>query len=154
MSIVLNGTTGVTTPDVTSDSYTGALAVDASAPDDSLVVDASGRLLVGATSVTGTAVQPKLYIGNAQNDGTEGLQIVSYKPSIVLSDISTGYYNYQIATDAGSFRVGYESGTIGSTNTFTERLRIEAGSGTRRFLISSAAFLVKVSPSIASGGIP
>ena len=50
MSIVLNGTTGITTPDVTSDSYTGALAVDASAPDDSLVVDASGNLLVGDTS--------------------------------------------------------------------------------------------------------
>jgi hypothetical protein len=50
MSIVLNGTTGITTPDVTSDSYTGALAVNASAPDNSVVVDASGNLLVGTTS--------------------------------------------------------------------------------------------------------
>jgi hypothetical protein len=50
MSIVLNGTTGITTPDVTSDSYTGALAVNASAPDNSVVVDASGNFLVGTTS--------------------------------------------------------------------------------------------------------
>jgi len=46
MSIVLNGTTGITTPDVTSD---GALKIDASAPDDSLVVDASGNVGVGVT---------------------------------------------------------------------------------------------------------
>jgi hypothetical protein len=50
MSIVLNGTTGITTPDVTSDSYTGPLAVDASAPDDSLVVDASGNVGIGTSS--------------------------------------------------------------------------------------------------------
>lgn len=50
MSIVLNGTTGITTPDVTSDSYTGALAVNANAPDDSLVVDASGNVGIGTSS--------------------------------------------------------------------------------------------------------
>ena len=47
MSIVLNGTTGITTPDVTSD---GALKIDASAPDNSLVVDASGNLGIGSTN--------------------------------------------------------------------------------------------------------
>ena len=50
MSIVLNGTTGVTTPDVTSDSYTGALAVNASAPDNSVVVDADGNVGIGTSS--------------------------------------------------------------------------------------------------------
>ena len=50
MTITLNGTTGITTPDVTSDSYTGALAVNASAPDNSLVVDASGNVGIGTTS--------------------------------------------------------------------------------------------------------
>ena len=49
MTITLNGTTGITTPDVTSDSYTGAVAVDASAPDNSLVVDANGNFGVGVT---------------------------------------------------------------------------------------------------------
>ena len=47
MSIILNGTTGITTPDVTSD---GSLKIDASAPDDSLVVDASGNVGIGAIS--------------------------------------------------------------------------------------------------------
>jgi len=47
MSIVLNGTTGVTTPDVTSD---GSLKIDASAPDDSLVVNASGNVGIGTSS--------------------------------------------------------------------------------------------------------
>ena len=46
MSIILDGTTGITTPDVTSD---GALKIDASAPDDSLVVDASGNVGLGVT---------------------------------------------------------------------------------------------------------
>ena len=55
MSIVLNGTTGVTTPDVTSD---GSLKIDASAPDDSLVVDASGNVGIGTSSIaSGTKMQ-------------------------------------------------------------------------------------------------
>ena len=47
MSIILDGTNGITTPDVTSD---GSLKIDASAPDDSVVVDANGNLALGATS--------------------------------------------------------------------------------------------------------
>jgi hypothetical protein len=50
MSITLNGTTGITTPDVTAESYTGPLAVNASAPDDSVVVDASGNVGIGTSS--------------------------------------------------------------------------------------------------------
>ena len=47
MSITLNGTTGITTPDVTS---SGSLNIDASAPDDSLMVDASGNVGIGTSS--------------------------------------------------------------------------------------------------------
>lgn len=50
MTVTINGTTGVTTPDVTSDSYTGPISVNASAPDNSVVLDASGNLGVGTTS--------------------------------------------------------------------------------------------------------
>lgn len=50
MSIILNGTTGITTPDVDAESYTGPLAVNASAPDDSVVVDASGNVGIGTSS--------------------------------------------------------------------------------------------------------
>ena len=49
MTITLNGTTGITTPDVTS---SGSLNIDASAPDDSLVVDASGNVGVGISAPT------------------------------------------------------------------------------------------------------
>ena len=47
MSIILNGTTGITTPDVTSD---GSLKINASAPDNSVVVDASGNVGIGSTA--------------------------------------------------------------------------------------------------------
>ena len=47
MTITLNGTTGITTPDITS---SGALGVDASAPDDSLVVNSSGNVGIGTSS--------------------------------------------------------------------------------------------------------
>ena len=50
MSITLDGTNGITTPDVTSDSYTGALNVNASAPDNSLVVNSSGNVGIGTSS--------------------------------------------------------------------------------------------------------
>ena len=46
MSITLNGTTGITTPDVTS---SGSLNIDASAPDNSLVVSSAGNLGLGVT---------------------------------------------------------------------------------------------------------
>jgi len=75
MSIVLNGTTGVTTPDVTSD---GSLKIDASAPDDSLVVDASGNVGIGTSSPNalihgnGSAVSALLLTTNTYNtNGTE-----------------------------------------------------------------------------------
>jgi len=47
MAITLDGTSGITTPDITS---SGALGVDASAPDNSLVVDSSGNVGVGTSS--------------------------------------------------------------------------------------------------------
>ena len=49
MSIILNGTTGITTPDITS---SGSLNIDASAPDNSLVVTSAGNVGVGTGSPT------------------------------------------------------------------------------------------------------
>ena len=46
MSITLNGTTGITTPDITS---SGSLNIDASAPDNSLVVTSAGNVGIGKT---------------------------------------------------------------------------------------------------------
>jgi len=44
MTITLNGTTGITTPDITS---AGSLNIDASAPDNSLVVNSAGNVGIG-----------------------------------------------------------------------------------------------------------
>lgn len=44
MSITLDGTTGITTPDLNTSSFTGPLSVSASAPTGSITVDASGRV--------------------------------------------------------------------------------------------------------------
>lgn len=70
MSIILDGTTGITTPDVTADSYTGPLNVSASAPDNSVVVDVSGNLLVG-----GTTVRDSAKITNEFTTGSNGLAL-------------------------------------------------------------------------------
>tara|TARA_R110000737_G_C14493385_1_gene470640 strand:+ start:37 stop:954 length:918 start_codon:yes stop_codon:yes gene_type:complete len=67
MSIILNGTTGITTPDITSDSYTGAIAVNASAPDNSLVVNSAGLVGIGTSA-------PKMKL-NAE--GTYGNPVTS-----------------------------------------------------------------------------
>jgi hypothetical protein len=47
MTITLNGTTGITTPDITS---AGSLNIDASAPDNSLVVNSAGNVGIGTTT--------------------------------------------------------------------------------------------------------
>lgn len=73
MSIVLNGTTGVTTPDVTSD---GALKIDASAPDDSLVVNSSGNVGIGTTSPSSFySLADNLVVGTGS--GGNGLTVYS-----------------------------------------------------------------------------
>ena len=60
MAVTINGTTGITTPDIDSvdATFTGtvsgavpaAIDVNASAPADSVVIDSSGNLGVGTTS--------------------------------------------------------------------------------------------------------
>ena len=47
MTITLDGTTGITTPDITS---SGSLNIDASAPDNSLVVNSAGSVGIGTSS--------------------------------------------------------------------------------------------------------
>ena len=89
MAITLNGTTGITTPDVTSD---GSLKIDASAPDDSLVVDASGNVGIGTDT-------PNSYnalggtIAAVAGSGISNLSIVSSASStgnILFADGTSG----------------------------------------------------------------
>jgi hypothetical protein len=129
MSIVLNGTTGITTPDVTSDSYTGPLAVDASAPDDSLVVDASGNLGLGVTPSGWNNVFKALQI-NAQGSLMATSASMQMGNNIYYDGaykfIGTGYANrYYQATGQHVWTVSTASGTAGGTISETQAMTLD-----------------------------
>jgi hypothetical protein len=89
-------------------------------------VTGDGKVGIGdvpSSNATGS-MSPRLFVDNNLGDGTLGLQIASYHPSIVLSDKSSGLHNYIISHDGGHFSIGYEGGTAGSSNSFTSRLKI------------------------------
>jgi hypothetical protein len=129
MSIVLNGTTGITTPDVTSDSYTGPLSVDASAPDDSLVVDASGNVGIGASlptnkltvneSVVGVSTPIRVTNTSATTNG-RGAGLEFYGASNTFGRIE----GFWAGTDQ-QVRLSSTGATTFSTND-TERARIDS----------------------------
>jgi hypothetical protein len=121
MSIILNGTTGITTPDVTSD---GSLKIDASAPDDSLVVDASGNLLVGTTSSPATLISTSSTEGFAYGNGL--YQVTS------RTDGATAYFNR--LNSNGDIAVFRKDGTtVGSIAVANSDLHIGQGDTNLRF---------------------
>jgi len=93
-----------------------------------ITIEDGGNVGIGdvpSSNATGS-MSPRLFIDNNLGDGTLGLQIASYQPSIVLSDKSAGLYNYKISHDGGIFAIGYEGGSAGSTNSFTSRFKISS----------------------------
>lgn len=127
MTITLNGTTGITTPDVTS---SGSLNIDASAPDDSLVVDASGNLGLG---VTPSASSVKTF-----EIGAVGLGLTN-RASGKISLLQNAYYNagFKYAS-SGMTTAMYEvdngahywytapSGTAGNAISFTQAMTLDS----------------------------
>jgi len=83
MSIELNGTTGITTPDVTS---SGSLNIDASAPDNSVVVTSSGNVGVNTSAPT-TKLDVNGPAGVTSFTGTTKLGVVT-KGSTGVTDYS------------------------------------------------------------------
>ena len=101
MTIILNGTTGITTPDVTS---SGSLNIDASAPDNSLVVNASGNVGVGTSSPTA-----RLDVEGAAASNNLAIKINNTDTS--------GYSTLQMGgTDAGIYRNGSTQGSYGGNS--------------------------------------
>jgi hypothetical protein len=101
MAITLDGTTGITTPDITS---SGSLNIDASAPDNSLVVNSSGNVGIGTSSpgarldVEGAAASSNLAIKINNTD-------------------TSGYSTLQMGgTDAGIYRNGSTQGSYGGNS--------------------------------------
>ena len=142
MTIILNGTTGITTPDITS---SGSLNIDASAPDNSLVVNSSGNVGIGTSSPT-----QKLHISNNGN----AYQLID------SSGIANGY---NAATLYKNSERQYRVGTLGTVGGFAGGALVvydETASAWRMVIDSSGNLLVgqtagavgKVSVTAANGG--
>jgi len=129
MSIVLNGTTGITTPDVTSD---GSLKIDASAPDDSLVVDALGNAGLGVTpsATTGSGVKGfeiggvgNGLLGNSANVwATQNVYFgAGFKKAgagyATMYNQSGGTHNWNVSTTSG--------GVAGDAISFTQAMTLD-----------------------------
>jgi|GEM_PF-2390496 len=123
MAITLNGTTGITTPDITSDSYTGPLNVSASAPDNSLVVDSAGNVGIGTSSPStgygGTIANVKLALKNSGAGGNNGT-------STLLIGGDNNHYSYLLAEHTGGGSTYLAFGTASGANNPTERARIDS----------------------------
>jgi len=156
MSIVLNGTTGITTPDVTSDSYTGALAVDTSAPDDSLVVDASGNLGLGVTPSAWINTRVVLQNRNSSfftsttNPNYTAIGANVYRNgSNVNTYIASSYASMYAQDDSNHIWYTAPSGTAGNAISFTQAMTLTSAgnllvgttsaNGTEKFNVTSAS---------------
>ena len=103
MTITLDGTTGITTPDITS---SGSLNIDASAPDNSLVVNSAGNVGIGTTSISG-----KLSINGEV-----------YAAAGAASGVAYGFYPKGAYGNTGMFSPS--ANTVAFATTGGERVRI------------------------------
>ena len=128
MTITLNGTTGITTPDVTS---SGSLNIDASAPDNSLVVNASGNLGLGVTP-SAWSVFKAMQLGSTMAlggvNGTSSNVFANTYYDGAYKYIGTGSayrYEQNIATGYHAWHTA-PSGTAGAAISFTQAMTLDA----------------------------
>ena len=130
MTVTISGTSGITTPDVTSDSYTGPISVSAAAPSNSVQLNASGNLGLGVTpSAWGSGYKAFEVNGGAfwsysanecdvyQNCYFNGTSNI-YKTSAAASryEQNTGRHAWYTAP----------SGTAGNAISFTQAMTLDA----------------------------
>ena len=139
MTIVLDGTTGITTPDITS---SGSLNIDASAPDDSVVVNASGSVGIGTSSPA------NLFHVSASGLSTPALiESTSTVSRIAFKDAAT--------TDGNSVRLGSAGNDMSFLAGGAERLRIDSNG---KFLVNtttslSSSYVMSIVPGVGTGAI-
>jgi hypothetical protein len=136
MAISLNGTTGITTPDITS---AGSLNIDASAPDNSLVVNSAGNVGIGTSSpneklmVAGAIRSTSNAINWAASDGAVmdynagEMRLVAARSGANSSAISFTTYNAGIAAESARidsagrvtmpYQPAFQTKTQGSSHT-------------------------------------
>ena len=125
--ITLNGTTGITTPDVTSD---GSLKIDASAPDNSVVVDASGNVGIGTSPPFS-----RLRVKQSASDGfTDGLSI--------QRGTTSDTYEWVVGGDNGLY-LGYANNASGADapGDFSSRMVIDSSGNLQLGLTGGSARL-------------
>mgnify|MGYP003652572210 CR=1 FL=1 len=125
MTITLNGTTGITTPDITS---SGSLNIDASAPDNSLVVNSSGKVGIGTSSPANTlhisADTPAILIQDANSVGTAATGVLDFVDSAATR---LGYIGYASGVNSDLDINVTQSGRMDFSTNNTLRARIDAG---------------------------
>jgi len=102
MTITLNGTTGITTPDITS---AGSLNIDASAPDNSLVVNSAGNVGIG----TSPAVKLDV-VGTINSTGLAVTGAIS-ATEIISANKGITFPATQVASANANTLDDYEEGT-------------------------------------------
>lgn len=113
MSIVLDGTAGITTPEITSAG--GPLVVNASAPDSSVVVDAGGAVLMGTPTSPSSNNMRLSIAGRSGSASNGGMQLIT----------DGGGGGALFSNDGAGLRIFSFTGAAGSES-YTERARIDS----------------------------
>jgi hypothetical protein len=95
---------------------------------NTLYVDATNNNVGIGTSSINPSFAPKLEVYGTANNGTEGLLINTFAPTLTFLDRSGSGTTYQIKNDGAILSFRYEAGASGS---FTERMRIDSGGNLR-----------------------
>ena len=90
-----------------------------SSGSDKVVVLGNGNVGIGTSSLDGNWA-PKLQISSSTTNGTGGVLIESYRPSLIFKDLSATAVRQHIVADSSSLLFG--SGDA----SFTERMRIDS----------------------------
>lgn len=103
----------------------GAATFDSLTVDtNTLHVDASNNATLVGTTAWNTVYDPKLQVEGSAGDGTQGILVSSYKPSVTFFDFSGGAPAvHRIAADSGKLSFEIDSAQNG---TFTEAFGVTA----------------------------
>jgi hypothetical protein len=144
MAITLNGTTGITTPDVDSTDLTAtgnftSRGIDDNATSTVMTLDTSGNLLVGKSS-SGSSVR-----GSELRDGTSGF-VATFK-----SDADG--INIDRSTDGSLINLRKDGSTVGSIGAIGGDIYVGTGDTTLRFYDAGNAITPRGTNGAGNNGV-